>query len=297
MVLRINPSRMPVWRNPSEIQVGAGSPVVVGGLTPAQQRLVTLLMRGIPTAALPAVADELGVEKLDQLMRELEPALLVDKPGAALDPDYIEQHFAEICRAQATFGVEGAHVIARRKLASVVIEESRTRPLLASALTASGVGKVLDEKAKITALMSAEVAITIDHSAHKPRNHRRWLALGVPQIAILFDQTGVQISPLIEVGKTPCLTCLQMSGDANQIAIDSQLLFSAQKFDDAVSEHFAVAIATQTALRRIDQSADFALAEFHRTGYRLDVATGQIHELHWQFATACLCHQGELGNE
>jgi hypothetical protein len=287
---------MPVWLNPNELQVGATDPVVVSGLTQAQQRLVTLLMRGIPTAALPSVAEELGVEHPGELIERLGPALLQDRPAIAIDREYIEQNFAEICRAQATFGVEGAQVIARRNYASVFIEESRTRPLLGRALTTSGVGILLDEKSKVTALMSADVAITVDHSTHKPRNHRRWIALGVPQVAILFDQTGVQISPLIEVGKTPCLTCLQMNRADNQIAIDSQLLFSTQKFDDAVSEHFAVAIATQTALRRIDQSADFALAEFHRTGYRLDAATGTIHELHWQFASGCLCHQ-KLGDE
>ncbi len=287
---------MPVWRNPDELQIGGASPVVVKGLSQAQQRLIALLMRGIPTAALPAVAQELGVERPNELLDQLAGALLADRPPAALDRDYIENHFAEICRAQATFPVEGSHVIARRQRASVVIEESRTRPLLTQALKSSGIGIVLDEKAKVTAQMSADVAITIDHSAHKPRNHRRWLALGVPQIAILFDQSGVQISPLIEVGKTPCLTCLQMNGDSNQIAIDSQLLFSAQRFDDSVSEHFAIAIATQTALRRIDQSADFALAEFHRTGYRLDSATGSIHELHWNFAEGCLCHRQTTAN-
>ncbi|MFM6963417.1 MAG: hypothetical protein ACKOWJ_04025 [Micrococcales bacterium] len=264
----------------------------VGGLTPAQQRLVSLLIRGIPTNSLTTVANELAVENPGDLVAKLGPALLSDEPAVALDRDYVEHHFAELCRVQASYSVEGSRVIAARRNASVFIDDCDTAALLATALKASGVATILTKSTSDAQLANVDVAITIDQSAISPVNHRRFLSLGVPQIAIQFDSTGVFISPLIEVGKTPCLTCLQIAGGEAQIAIDTQLLFSAQRFDDSVSEHFAVAIAAQTALRRIDQQAGFEIADFHRVGYRLNSSTGAIAEFRWHFAENCLCHQG-----
>lgn len=289
MVLRINPSRSPVWRSPNEIQVGAHR---IGGLSASQQRLVTLLLRGIPANSLSMAANELQVPDAEALLSQLGPTLLSDEPPMPIDRDYIEQHFAEICRVQATYAVEGSRVIAARNRAAVFVSDCATTPRLAEALTASGVGQVFSERTAPKNLAALDIAITIDQSAIRPVNHRRWLALAVPHIAIQFDSGGVFISPLLEVGKTPCLTCLQINTDEAQLAIDSQLLFSSQRFDDSVSEHFAIAIATQTALRRIDEISGFEISDFHRVGYRLNTANGSIHEFRWQFAEACLCHRG-----
>ena len=293
MVLRINPSRSPVWRTPNEFQVGEHR---IAGLTPAQQRLISLLLRGIPTDSLPTVAKELEVDDVEQFIERIGPTLLHDSPPAPLDRDYIEQHFAEICRAQSSYGIDGSRVIAARRQARVFVDAAATSSRIVDALRASGIERLHTATAAPKNLAALDVAITADQSAIRPLNHRRFLSLAVPHVAIQFDSTGVFISPLIEVGKTPCLTCLQLTGGHEQVAIDSQLLFSNQRFDDAVSEHFAIAIATQTALKRIDQQASlelegFEVSEIHRNGYRLNSATGTIHELQWQFAEGCLCHR------
>jgi hypothetical protein len=95
---------------------------------------------------------------------------------------------------------------------------------------------------------------------------------------------------VIETGITPCLTCLQSNQGLEQIGIDSQLLFSNQRFDDSVAKHFAIAMAVQLTLARIDSASDFSAADFHRVGYRLDSNLGTIHEYTWQFNQSCWCH-------
>lgn len=295
MVLRINQSRLPVWRQVDELQIGTGAnQVVVTGLTPAQQRLVSLLCRGIPNDAIADVAKQIGAEQHEELLQKLEPAM-IDRnlPPTKLDRDYIEANFAELCRVQAVHGIEGSHVVARRANAAVFLDDSAATEQLTAALLASGVGRVYTAKDKLREpkLARLDLAISFDQSAYRPNSHRRWLSLAVPQIAVLFDQVGVSISPLIEVGKTPCLTCLQLGASEQQISIDSQLLFSMQRFDDSVAQHFAIAMALQLALHHIDAKSGFEIQEFHRTGYQLDAHSGRIHEVSWQFSSACLCHQ------
>lgn len=286
---------MPVWRNPDELQVGTGdSRIVLSKLTAPQQRLISLLCRGVADSAIEDVAEQVGVTDYPKLIQALEPHL-IDKTlaPAPVDRAYIEKNFAELCRVQANHSVEGSHIIAKRQNTTVYIDEYSGSTMAADALLAAGVGHVITAKQKFkdAKLANIDVAITIDHSAYRPVSHRRWLALGVPQIAILFDQSGVSISPIIEVGKTPCLTCLQAGSDERQISIDSQLLFSSQRFDDKVATHFAIAISNHLALTRIDSNSGFELENFHHTGYRFDQRTGKVHELSWQFSEGCFCHR------
>ena len=285
---------MPVWRKPDELQLGSGASANrIAALTPSQQRLVQILMRGVAENQFETIANEIGVEDSGDLLERLRPMLVQpNQPVANLDREFVERNFAELCRIQAVINGEPSLVIQQRKSHSVFVDSVAWRDVLVTALLDSGIGSTIGAEAKPRHRERVSVAITIDQSAFRPASHRTWLSLGVPQIAILFDQAGVSISPIIETGITPCLTCLQAAGDSEQIAIDSQLLFSNQRFDDSVAKHFAIAMALHLALARIDAPGSFTAAEFHRTGYRFDSATGGIHELSWKFSENCWCHLG-----
>ena len=115
---------------------------------------------------------------------------------------------------------------------------------------------------------------------------------GVAHLSVVFDAEGVTISPVIEVAKSPCLSCFhenQTAADTAWPAIASQLLFSKQDFDDSVAALFAAAIACQRVLQFVDRAAGFDSSSIDSTGYRLSIGSGQVSEIQWQFSAACAC--------
>lgn len=288
MVLRINPSRMPLWRNPTELQIGleADAPRL-RDMTRAQERLIQMLYKGMPNSYLHQAAQSLGVENAEEILQQITPTLM-EVTFPQIDEDFVARNFAEICRAQSTYNHSGESVIAQRKLRSVfVTETTNCGALVADALNNSGVGQIATDLSR-----NCDFAILIGNHVLAPSSYAHWLNSVIPHVAIVFDNDGVTVSPVIETGKTPCLTCFheqQIAKDSAWPEIASQLLFSEQKFDDSTSRLFGAAIATQRALESIDQLANFVIQDRNRIGYRLSIRTGSVSEFRWDFAERCLC--------
>ncbi len=69
MVLRINPSRMPIWRNPNELQLGESTNAIrIAGLSPGQERLIKLLYRGVADSYFKEVAETVGANEPEKLL-------------------------------------------------------------------------------------------------------------------------------------------------------------------------------------------------------------------------------------
>ena len=290
MVLRINPSRMPLWRSPTEMQFGLGIDAPrIRELTQAQERLIKMLYRGMPDNYITEAAKNLGVDNQEEILNTLSPVLL-NVTFPQVDEDFVSRNFAEICRAQSTYNHSGEAVIAQRKLQTVHLSESgKTTKLLTEALENSGIGRITSKH-----LPRPDFAILIANHVLAPSAYSHWLNEGVPHVAVIFNEQGVAVSPVIETGKTPCLTCFheqQIDRDSSWPELASQLLFSDQRFDDSTSSLFASAIACQRALESIDQLGNFVVQSRNRIGYRLDVASGSVSEFRWGFADRCLCQQ------
>ena len=288
MVLRINPSRMPLWRSPTEMQFGLDIDAPrIRDLTQAQERLIKMLYRGMPDNFLPEAARNLGVENHEEILQAVSPVLL-NVTFPQVDEDFVNRNFAEICRAQSTYNHSGEAVIAKRKLHAVYLSEcGATTKLLTDSLSNSGIGKITQSQSA-----RADFAVLIANHVLAPSAYSHWLNECVPHIAILFDEKGVTVSPVIETGKTPCLTCFheqQKDRDSSWPELASQLLFSEQRFDDATSSLFGSAIACQRALESIDLLGNFAIQSRNRIGYRLDIASGSVSEYRWDFSERCLC--------
>ncbi|CAB4690707.1 unannotated protein [freshwater metagenome] len=132
----------------------------------------------------------------------------------------------------------------------------------------------------------------LSNNAVAPRDYAKWMVDGVAHLSVVFDAEGVTISPVIEVAKSPCLSCFhenQTAADASWPAIASQLLFSKQDFDDSVAALFAAAIACQRVLQFVDRAAGFDSSSIDNSGYRLSIGSGQVSEIQWQFSAACAC--------
>jgi molybdopterin/thiamine biosynthesis adenylyltransferase len=151
MVFRINPNHQALWRNPFEMQLGLGqSQVVLKKLSPAQERLIAALYRGIADQQLPAITKELGLSKADSdsVLEQVGPIMLADNPKLKskieLTPDFVAGAFADIIRASLVHAVDGEAVLIGRAGRSIHIEDiSRTGLVIAQGLAAAGVGHLI----------------------------------------------------------------------------------------------------------------------------------------------------------
>lgn len=294
MVLRINPGKALLWRNPNEVQFGAAAGAVrLANLTAGQERLLGLLSRGIADDYFERVAEAVGAEDSEELLQTLEPVLLRHTDTQAdFSAEFIEARFAEICRAQAIHSREGTAVFAARQKRHVFVQANTSahnlilQSLEQSAITNLTTHTLEPDRAKI------DFAVLLSNNAVAPSEYTRWLASGVAHVSAVFDSEGVSVSPIIETGKTPCLSCFhenQTAADAAWPALASQLLFSQQKFDESVASLFAAAVICQRVLQFCDNLAGFQSSSLSRSGYRLSIGSGQITEFSWQFNPACTC--------
>ena len=154
MALRINPARLPVWRDPQTLQLGMGrDAVTVTNVHAEEERLIQLLFRGVADESLGAIERSVGIQhdRATALLARLQPALLKNSANgkhAALSEDFVQQAFAEIIRASFEHNVDGRQILARRSTHTVCLGViDRVTLALALGLIAAGVGRIscLDE--------------------------------------------------------------------------------------------------------------------------------------------------------
>ncbi len=293
MVLQINPAKVLLWRNPNELQIGPGqSALRLSNLTPGQQRLLNLLYRGVADDFFHEVATAVGADDSENLLEQLRPELL-SQAGyqTTLSPEFIERSFAEICRAQSSFAVDGRAVLQVRQQGRIFVQgRSQTAQLITRALEEAAVGRLISDTDFEGNKNRIDFGILISQNAVCPSDYSPLLSRGISHVSIVFDSDGVTVSPVISSSKSPCLSCFHenlIELDSSWPAVASQLLFSKQEFDDSTTRLFAASIACQRALQQLDQP--WAQHEASQMGYRLNLGTGQISEFDWQFNRNCLC--------
>ena len=135
-------------------------------------------------------------------------------------------------------------------------------------------------------------AILIGEQAIAPERYARWLRRGTPHLAIRFDHTGVEISPVVVPNKTACLSCRereQQIRDPLRIVRVSQLTGVEGKYDDASSTLFAAAMTVSAVTDVVDTLNGFEPQVFERTGYRLERKTGVVSRIDWPISAGCAC--------
>lgn len=148
-MLRINPHQTALWRDLNSLQIGSGQKrVILDSLSPAQERLIAALYRGIADKQLPQLLKDLGVEAEDgnHLVDSLQPLFLQNtKPmKSALSEEFVAGAFAEIIRASLLNSADGATVLMERKFRTVHIDDLSAPGLaLTLGLASAGVGRVV----------------------------------------------------------------------------------------------------------------------------------------------------------
>lgn len=256
-------SRKPVlWRTPHSLQVGLDEPaVVLNDVTPAEERMLAGLAKGLTREGLRLVGAESGLspEQVEDFASRVRPALAVENAsphacveidGHGLTADRLERNLHEC-------GFETRRAISN----DPAPRETHS--------TQTGL-----------------FAVVIGDFVLDPERRGRWLRRDIPHLPLVYGDSSVTIGPFIEPGSGPCLYCLELhrrDADAAWPAMASQLLgkISAAQTPFIASE--AATIAARMIRRRGIEGGGEAMS------LTLDCESGARTERSWQAHPECAC--------
>lgn len=232
MVPRIDPALPLVWRSPHELQFGALVPrVVLRDPGELETGLIAALRHGARVSTLQTIGAGLGGSPADI-------ARLLDVLAPTFEPEAAAVGAASVDRSRrAVIALDADGIVAER---------------LAASLTALG-----HDVAPVDEVDPARVDLAVIATAWviSPPRYLPWLRSDVPHLAVVFDESGARVGPLVEPGTGPCLRCLDLSrrdADAAWPVIAAQLAGRAASLTARVA-HDATALAASVVDDRISR--------------------------------------------
>ncbi len=259
MVLKLDGRFACVWRDPFSLQIGVDpARVVLREVSSPQERMIAALVSGVSRSGLEMIAgsSEADDQGVSGLLRTLKPLLLPDTP---------ERTVARVSVVGSGPTVE--HIAATLALAGVTVS----------------VGSVAPEP--------ADLGIVVGHYVLDPDSYGYWLRRDLPHVPVIFGDDSVQIGPIVEPGRTPCLYCLEhyrRDADASWSAIASQL-WGRRAFSETplvaaeVAARVARMVVTRLAVGRAHTRAMTARS------FRLAVESGEVTRRDWMPHPECGC--------
>jgi hypothetical protein len=294
VVHQINPALARLWIADNARQYGYKKALTVSELSEPQQRLLDYFELGLTSSQhsnLPRLA-KASQETVSDLESRLQSVLWQSPTGISRSD--VESRFAEIARVLLQ-GLDPEEVKKLRKSKSVFIETlDATGLTIAKALAIAGVGKQLSlDQIRVSSqdvsqlgylaaqlglprVRAAQALIGTDLQMHSrisgsfdavslavlittdivnPASYQIWQARDIPHLSIVFDEEGVEVSPLIEPGKTSCLACYEkhrIETEPNWPVIAPQLLALDRTLADSALLLFASGVAVNQMLNFID---------------------------------------------
>jgi len=242
---RIDPLLPLVWRSPTELQLGATPRVVVRDPGEFETGLITALRHGASPATLQTIGTGLGgtPEAVHALLELLAPAFeaapAAEQPAAASAPPPA----AGTPAAARVHGRADAAASARSPRRVAVDAPREIGERLTGHLASLGYTPVLAADAEPA---DTSLAVIAAPWVISPARHLPWLRADVPHLAIVFDDEGTRIGPLVEPGSGPCLRCLELTrrdADAAWPVIAAQLAGRPAASCTPRAVHDAIALA------------------------------------------------------
>lgn len=141
MPIQINPSKVPIWKTETTLQLGTdGSAQELEHVTNQQERLIHLLFKGVPEDQLEGFGVDLGMTALEtaELVARLKPSLLENKSISGGNQNW-DARFAEIIRIAFDTGLIPEAVLAKRSNTRIHLPKiDRTALLLIRGLAEAG---------------------------------------------------------------------------------------------------------------------------------------------------------------
>ena len=244
MVPRIDPALPLVWRSPADLQLGATeSRVVLRDAGDLETGLISALRHGASVGTLTTIGVGLGgtPERVHELLARLEPAFEPaprgeERPGAG----------SPTAARRDAVAIDAAGELGERIAADLAVLGHDVVDLARDVADPAADDGGADDAASV--LDAVSVAVVAADWVVRPARHLRWLRRDVPHLAVVFDDAGVRVGPLVEPGAGPCLRCLELArrdADAAWPVIAAQLAGRPAATHDAraVIEAAALAVA------------------------------------------------------
>ncbi len=211
MAPRIDPALPLVWRTPTDVQLGATTArVVLRDAGDLEIGLIAALRHGASVETLRTIGAGLGgaVVDVERVLAALEPAF--EPTSEVAEPGRRRARVPNrraLGRARARLGCRGSSWSTPTACSpSVCIADLTALGYHATAPPSVDGGRLHDEDAAD----DAALAIVAATWAIPPSRHLPWLRRDVPHLAVVFDDTGARVGPLVEPGDGPCLRCLDL---------------------------------------------------------------------------------------
>ena len=215
---RIDPALPLVWRTPVDLQLGATTPrVVVRDAGDLETGLITALRHGASVETLCTIGSGLGGERDEVLglVAALEPAFEATQPapartrGGAAPIVVVDADDAVTGRLGGDLLALGYRVL-RPGPDGALVECARTaRSRDDDALDDDSVDAP-DLAGTMDLADSVDLVVIVAPWVVPPARHLPWLRRDIPHLAVVFDDTGARIGPLVEPGSGPCLRCIDL---------------------------------------------------------------------------------------
>ena len=295
VVTQINPALARLWIADNARQYGYKKALSISELTEPQQRLLDYFELGLTSSQHTGLSQlaKTSQGQTAELENRLQAVLWQSPTG--ISSEDVETRFAEIARILLQ-GLDPQQIKQLRKSKTVFIESlDATGLTIAKALALAGVGKQLSmDQVRVgrqdisqlgylsaqlglprvraaQALVgtdlqmhsrisgtfdSVNLAVLITNDIVNPASYQTWQARDVTHISIVFDEEGVEVSPLVEPGKTSCLACYEkyrLETEPNWPIIAPQLLALERNLADSALLLFASGVAVNQVLNYLDQ--------------------------------------------
>ena len=217
MVLKLDPRFPLVWRNTDTLQLGIDAPpVVMHGLSNAQERMIAALVAGVSRSGLD----------------------MIGRAAGALDGD-VETLLETVTPALCESRVDESPAI-------TVSGTGPTATRLVDVLRQSG-ARLVDDGAE------TGLAVIVAHYVIEPEQYGYWLRRDIPHLPVVYGDALVRIGPIVEPGIGPCLYCLdrhRTDADPAWPTIASQLWGRSSPAESALVASEVAAVAARLVLGR-----------------------------------------------
>ena len=254
MALRLNPRYPLVWRTPNCVQLGIDQAIVtIGGLTPAHEAVLSALSAGVHRSGAMLLGTAAGASAVEvtHLLDLLEPALLYV-------PDDAPAPVTPLPRTVLVDGHGPTAIRLRALLANLGIEEPAPGD-------------------------DPELAVLIGQYVFSPERHGHWLRRDIPHLPVVFSDSAARVGPLVEPGRGPCLTCLELAHvdtDPSWPAMACQLVLrEAPSETPRLSFELAARVAGLVQ-DRLETGRSVLFTRSLRLDARGGAVTGSVHRLH-----------------
>jgi hypothetical protein len=297
----IRPGLLPIWRDRDTLQVGIDSrrAVAITGMSGAAA-VITLLDGSRDREQAIAEAARRGVPGAitERILTVLAAAgVLVDYPAESLRsvPPDLRNQLAPVLAVASLSGQDsdgGAGLLARRAATRVAVRgRGLVATVLADLLTRSGLATLAEPSAGPGPSASpADLIVLVGHQS--PAQTTELFRVGRPHLAVSATEAIGVVGPLVRLGNTACLRCLDLTRAERDPAWPLVLAQLAGRSAEpqACDPVLATAVAAQAAAQVIAVADRSPLAGATVNGtLELVLPAWQWRRRSWLPHPACLC--------